>query len=133
MRTIFVTFALALLAAGCGGREPAATNAAADNAIEDAQNRLAALPEGQRNGVFIRAIRDAGQACQHVDSSERVGEYRGNPVWRAHCDEGGSSWTIVVTADGTAQIINDAEARLAGLNMVEPAENEAAAAGQNRQ
>ena len=120
---------LALALAGCGDdAAPPPANDAASNDSVDVAEQLAALPEGQRNGVFIRAIRDAGEECQHVIASSRAGEYQGRPVWSAQCD-GGSSWTIVVTRDGTAQMINDAEARLVGVNQVAPGN---AAADQNR-
>ena len=121
--------ALALAVGGCGDRRAEPANRAEAEATEDVANQLAALSDAQRNAVFIRAIRDAGENCQHVESSARAGEYRGRPVWSAQC-EGGASWTIVVTRDGTAQLINDAEARLVGLNQAAPA-NEAAA--QNKQ
>ena len=121
--------ALALAVGGCGDRRAEPANRVETNATGDVANQLAALPDAQRNAVFIRAIRDAGEDCQHVESSARAGEYQGMPVWSAQC-EGGASWTIVVTRDGSAQLINDAEARLVGLNQAAPA-NEAAA--QNKQ
>ena len=129
MRLIMLGTGLALALAGCGGerRSPEANRAEA-NASVDVANQLAALPDGQRNGVFIRAIRDAGEECQHVESSVRAGEYQGQPVWSAQC-AGGDSWTIVVTRDGTAQLVNESEARLVGVNRTAPA-GEAAA---NRQ
>ena len=135
MRTTRLILGLALLAAGCGGPEPVpvVNNTAESNTIDDAQNQLAALSEGQRNGVFIRAIRDSNQACQHVESSEMIGEYRGFPVWRAHCGDGGNSFTIVIMEGGGVQVVNDAEARLPGFNETAPAENGAAAAAQNAQ
>jgi len=110
---------LGLLLAGCGDQRAEETNRAAAAPSGDAANQLAALPEGQRNGVFIRAIRDAGQECQHVESSVRAGEYEGNPVWSAQC-AGGDSWTIVVTPDGTAQLVNESQARLVGVNQAAP-------------
>jgi hypothetical protein len=130
MRTIVpaAAFGLALALAGCGREEAPPANEAASNTGVDVAEQLAALPDGQRNAVFIRAIRDAGEDCQHVIASSRAGEYQGRPVWSAQCD-GGSSWTIVVTRDGTAQMINDAEARLVGVNQVAPGN---AAADQNR-
>ena len=127
MRTILIGTSLVLALAACGGerRDEAASPPEANDSV-DVANQLAALPEGQRNGVFIRAIRDAGEECQHVIASTRAGEYQGRPVWSAQCD-GGGSWTIVVTRDGTAQLVNDAEARLVGLNQAASA-NQAAAA-----
>ena len=135
MRAIIAT-GLALCLAACGGQPPAATNNAATATTNATENTIAALPEGARNAVFMRAIRDTGgpaaQSCQHVDRSSAAGEYRTYPVWRAHCDDG-SSFTIVLTAPDTAQVINDAEARLAGVNLTEPAAENAAAPEHNGQ
>jgi hypothetical protein len=99
-RSIWSFAAVGLLAA-CGG-EPA-RNAVAPEAGAGVQNQLAGLPEGQRNGVFIRAIRDAGQACQGVESSQRVGGAQGQEVWLATC-VGGGRWTIQVADDGSASV-----------------------------
>jgi hypothetical protein len=130
MRAYIISFGFASLLSACGS-QPAETSAnASGNAAANVANQLASLTEGQRNAVFIRALRDDNQPCQHVDASESLGEYRGFPVWRAHCDNGATNWTIVVTADGTAQIINDAEARLAGLNISDANENGAAPANE---
>ena len=129
MRAILTATGLALALAACGEREAELTNTAEVNESVNVANQLAALPQGQRDAVFLRAIRDAGEDCQHVESSSPAGEYEGNPVWSAQC-EGGASWTIVVTRDGTAQLVNDAEARLVGLNQTAPAN---AAEPQNRQ
>ena len=129
-----ILFAGALLLAGCGGQQADTANNAEPATTEATENAIAALPEGARNAAFIRAIRDTGAAggrCQHVDHSQAAGEYRGRPVWRAHCDDG-SSWTIVVTAPDTVQVIDDAEARLAGVNLTEPEVN-ATAPEQNAQ
>ncbi len=106
----------AVLLAGCREEPASETNVPAAAAGNDFANQVAALPEGQRNGVFIRAIRDAGEDCQHVETSVRAGEYEGNPVWSAQC-EGGTSWSIVVMPDGTAQLVNESEARLVGVNQ----------------
>ena len=109
---------LTLALGGCGDEAAKESNRAGP-VTEDVANRLAELPEGQRNAVFIRAIRDAGEECQFVESSTRAGEYQGNPVWSAQC-EGGGGWTIVVMPDGTAQLVNEAEARLVGVNQTAP-------------
>ena len=100
------------LVACSSGAEPAGTAKMQEDASPAAmQARLEALPEGQRNGVFIRAIRDAGQECQHVERSERAGDHEGLPLWRAWC-EGERSYTIVITQSGIARVIADADARL---------------------
>jgi hypothetical protein len=74
--------------------------------------RLQTLPDGQRDAVFIRAIRDAGLDCQHVAGSAPDADYRGMPVWNVRCD-GGGNWTVVIGNDGIAQILNANQARLA--------------------
>jgi hypothetical protein len=111
--------ALAVLLSACGGGDqapPDAGNAAdAANAAtagpEATQNQLEALPEGARNGVFIRAIRDSGNDCQNVESSTPAGEHQGLPLWRARCVDG-VEWTIVIGNDGSAAVLNPAEAGL---------------------
>ncbi len=113
--------ALAIVLASCEGGAPEAANEMeATNEMvagpEAAGNQLDALPEGQRNGVFIRAIQDAGQECQHVESSSRAGEHQGFPVWTARCT-GGVEWTIVIGNDGVASVLNPAEAELLGGNQ----------------
>ena len=123
MRALIGVAATALALGACGERGGEADDGARANAVENASgdvaNQLAALPDGQRNAVFIRAIRDAGEECQFVESSTRAGEYQGNPVWSAQC-EGGGGWTIVVMPDGTAQLVNESEARLVGVNQAAP-------------
>ena len=112
-----VIAALALAAAACGGSggNQAAPTA---NAPEPAGDRVASLSEGQRNAVFIRAIRDAGLECQHVDRSVAAGTVQTLPVWRATC-QGGAEYSIAITADGTAQILpggNPLDGNQAGAN-----------------
>jgi hypothetical protein len=108
------TLALVAVLAACGdtgsqsGANAQATGAAANAqqaGPDDVQNRVAAMPEAQRNGVFIRAIRDARQDCQHVESSRRAGENGGFPVWTATCD-GGRTFSIVIMNDGSAAVLN---------------------------
>ena len=113
MRSFAILLApLALAACGSGTSAGNATDATVNQArVENAGAQVAALPEGQRNGVFYRAIHDAGQDCQNVESSEPAAPYRGNPVWTATC-RGGGRWTLVITPDGTVQILNAAEAEL---------------------
>ncbi|HET9427403.1 MAG TPA: hypothetical protein VFO69_03500 [Allosphingosinicella sp.] len=107
----FAVLSAGLVLAGCNS---AAVTTQNDSAVESAnamQTRLEALPEAQRNGVFMRAIRDAEGACQHVERSEPVGAHQGLPVWRAYC-QGGATFTIVISRGGAAQVMNDADVRL---------------------
>jgi hypothetical protein len=113
--------ALAMITSACSRNDNAAQNRPVATAnASDAATRLAALSDRQRNAVFIRAIRDAGLECQHVDWSTPSGSYRGMPVWTAACTRN-QVWVIVVGNDGIAQILNPAE----GLLIY----NEAAGAG----
>jgi hypothetical protein len=109
--------ALALALAGCEGGAPEAANEV--NAVvpgpEATENRLETMPEGQRNAVFFRGIQDAGYECQNVVSSEAAGEHQGFPIWTARCING-REWTIVIGNDGTASVLNPAEAQLLGGN-----------------
>lgn len=95
---------LLALMAGCGTSPPTPTNRAEPAAAF--QQRLAAMPEGERNGVFIRAIRDARQDCQHVAVSVPTRSTDGAPVWVAHCT-GGGTYAIAIRDGGIAQVIPD--------------------------
>ncbi|MES2988805.1 MAG: hypothetical protein V4808_12940 [Pseudomonadota bacterium] len=123
MRQLMIVPAFALLLAGCGGRAPEAernvtivnsdaeatvatgNEAAPGNAIA----AVMALNDAQRNGVFYRAIEDAGLTCQKVSSSDRLPDMDGKPMWRANCGgkiaSANTSHMITITPDGTAQII----------------------------
>jgi hypothetical protein len=98
-----VILALALATGACGGSGQNQAGSAA-NGAEPAGSRVAALSEGERNAVFIRALRDAGLECQHVEHSLPAGRIQNLPAWRATC-QGGGEWTIVIAADGSAQIL----------------------------
>lgn len=104
-----VLTALVALTAACGAPQTAQTNS--ETNLASNAERIAAMPDGQRNAVFIRAIRDAGLECQHVAASQPAGIYEGRPVWSAEC-VGGGRWTIVLTESG-AQIIDADQAGLA--------------------
>ena len=98
------TFLLAVAGCGRGGGDNAANGAGpSGNDVASTQTNLSALAPGERDGVFIRAIRDAGQNCQHVDSSSPGPTVQGYPTWTARC-QGGAQYQIAVTANGTAQV-----------------------------
>lgn len=115
MSRISVCLAITLATAGCG---PAATEQEQTGITVpagDEQARLEAMPEAQRDAVFLRAIRDAGRDCQNVEQSTSQGEISGAPAWTATCDNG-SQWVIVIGRDGIAQVTNAAELKAAGGN-----------------
>ncbi|MES2445511.1 MAG: hypothetical protein V4574_22010 [Pseudomonadota bacterium] len=114
-------FALAALAlAGCNpaavnnGAEPA--NAVEENGVASADanattpgnvlETVLAMPERQRNIVFVRALMDAGLKCEGVTHSERLPDMDGKPLWRADCKGGNNSHMITITPDGTANIVS---------------------------
>lgn len=106
--TVAVLAAAAIALAACGDVEPVNEQAVQVPNSAATQTALEDLPEGQRNGVFIRAIRDAGRECQHVESSRQTGEAQGFPIWTARCTDSGE-WNIVIANDGTAQVISASE------------------------
>jgi hypothetical protein len=65
--------------------------------------RLDTMPPGERNAVFIRAIRDARLDCPGVTDSRKLAEIDGRPAWQARCSNGGE-WVIVIGRDGIAQV-----------------------------
>ena len=108
MRQWIAAAALALPLAACeqGAPEAEVTNIEVPDG--GYAERIRTMPEGQRNGVFIRAIRDGGQDCQGVESSAFAGEINGAPAWTAVC-QGGTTWTIAIGKDGIAQVMNTQE------------------------
>lgn len=115
-RILLAGFALVALA-GCNKGTEATGNAAADTAAEsnavidnaDAGNNVTAqviaMNDAQRNVVFIRAILDAGLPCEHVESSQRLPDQDGLPLWRVNC-KGAGSHMITITPDGVAKIVS---------------------------
>jgi hypothetical protein len=112
---VMLAVSAAVALAGCQGdnREDVLANGTAEaNMVVDngdAGNNVAAqviaMNDAQRNVVFIRALLDAGLPCDHVDSSERMPDQDGAPLWRANCG-GQGSHMITITPDGTAKIVS---------------------------
>jgi hypothetical protein len=108
------TLAVLLVLGGCERGAPEEGTTKIQVPEGDYQARLQAMPEGQRNAVFIRALRDAGRDCQGVVSSAFQGEFRGRPTWTARCDDG-VGWVILIGKAGIAEVVNLVEAERAGL------------------
>ena len=109
MRTIAGSM-LILAAAACSGDG----SSTSDNAVaysngtapvaaapSNAQRAVSDLPEGQRNGVLFRAIRDARQACQNVRESLLSETPSAVPVYMATC-ENNAVYAVAIQDDGTA-------------------------------
>ena len=115
MRNIGVAMAAALLLSACGGGEKAANEAAANMAMANVadttnyQEEVLKLVPAQRDGVFLRAVRDAGLNCQEVTQTERRDPIDGNPTWRIYC--GKTPHLITLTRDGTAKITSRTDAK----------------------
>jgi hypothetical protein len=105
--------AFVLMLSACDHADPEAHANRSVGSEDDYPERLEAMPEGQRHAVFIRAIRDAGRECQHVERSIPRGWVNGAPAWIVECD-GGLEWTIIIGKAGIAQVTNSAELKAAG-------------------
>jgi hypothetical protein len=99
MRKTLSAAMLIALAAACGSREQPARQQP-DNQAAEMQARLKALPETSRDAVFIRAIRDGGFDCQHVETSAPIADAS---AWTARCDDG-TPYVIAIGAGGQAQV-----------------------------
>ena len=104
--------ALSLSACGGGSAPPSEQNdAAAMNATGpdglNYQAEVASLPMGQRNGVFIRALRDGGLECQGVTASIPA-EDMGAGAWRVRCTDN-RAHLIKIAPDGNASILSSAK------------------------
>lgn len=101
---IFLTLAAALTLISCrGGDEPAPVTNEQTARATGAIAKVAELNDLQRNGVFLRAIRDTGIACQEVLTSEHIALGNGVMGWRAKC-ENGNAHLIEILDDGTAKV-----------------------------
>jgi hypothetical protein len=80
--------------------------------LDQTQQQVQALPEGQRNGVLFRAIRDARHPCQQVEGSEVVATSNGLPTYFATCEDG-AVYAVAVAGEGTLRVrpVTPAEGR----------------------
>ena len=99
--------ALLLSACGSGGGDSAneAENQvnAAPVRLDETQQRVTNLSEGERNAMLIRAIRDANLPCQHVESSVAATEARTAPAYFATCEDG-AVYAVAIGSDGNATV-----------------------------
>jgi hypothetical protein len=102
IRALSLLVALAPLAACGSAPDKAATNQTADST--DYLKRMAELNENERDGVLLRAIRDADRPCQGVQRSVPAPAVEGGPpAWVATCEDGGE-WLVAVGANGVATV-----------------------------
>jgi hypothetical protein len=101
-RTVPVLFVAALLAGGCHAPDKQASgdaNVTAPPPGSAFAERIEALPEAQRAGVFMRAIADSGFACQKVDSATAHAPIDGRPAWVVGCDHGNDYIALASAGD----------------------------------
>ena len=78
MHKMGVAMTAALLLSACGGGEKAANDTAANTAVANVadttnyQAEVLALPPAARDGVFLRAVRDAGSVAEGERLSARI-------------------------------------------------------------
>lgn len=71
----------------CG---PRTTDDRQNSAVQKQKNQAATvanLPPGQRNGAFLRAIRDAGVPCQDIVKAEVLPQRGETAQWRVECED----------------------------------------------
>lgn len=72
-------------------------------ALTEVQQQVVDLPQQQRFGVFIRAIRDGGAPCQQVIQEIRQPDHQGSPLYAVRCDDG-PRYAIAIDAKGIALV-----------------------------
>lgn len=107
-RRPFAVLALAALAGACHAppQQPAAntTTSAAATPADAFAEKVAALPDAQRQGVFMRAITDAGFLCQKIETQTQHAPIDGHPAWSIGCDHGNNYVALAMPGD-TLQIV----------------------------
>ena len=101
---------VAILALGGCDRGMPANDSTANSATTNYLAQIEALPQGQREGVFLRAIRDSGQECQGVTKSQATETDDGKPAWAATCADG-PTYVLVLGADGVMTVLSPANVR----------------------
>jgi len=109
MRTIGASLLILAMSACSGGT---ANDVAADENVQavantasgsNAQQAVRDLSDGQRNGVLLRAIRDARQPCQNVRESMLSETPGRTPVYMATC-ENNAVYAVAIRDDGNATV-----------------------------
>ena len=99
------TILLPLLLGACGPAAPQNDTAPVPVAEGNYLDQIAALPDGQRDMVLMRAIQDSNVPCQHVTGSAVHAKVRDRPTWVAHCVEG-LDWILILEPGGMIHVVN---------------------------
>jgi hypothetical protein len=103
--TMLFPVLLAIPLGACGRAAPQNDTAPAPVAEGNYLDQIAALPAGQRDVVFMRAIQDSNVPCQHVTGSAAHAKVRDRPTWVAHCVEG-LDWILILEPGGMIHVVN---------------------------
>ena len=98
------TILLPVLLSAC---EPAPQNDTAPAPVAEGNylEEITALPDGQRDMVFMRAIQDSNVPCQHITGSAVHAKVRDRPTWVAHCVDG-RDFILILQPGGLIHVVN---------------------------
>lgn len=104
----FLALALVAGLGACGGAQDSTNDAAVPTAAAagngtDYVQTIRDMPEALRRATFLRAIRDAQQACQQVVDDKAADPVNGNAAWGVRCEDG-RGWLISIAPDGNAKV-----------------------------
>ena len=107
--------ATAAMLAGCtpssDDRNSGSVNAAAAAANgTDYVAEVRKMSPEMRKATFLRAIRDAQQACQQVVAEQDASEADGGAVWTVRCEDQ-RGWMITIARDGNAKVTGPVAAK----------------------
>jgi hypothetical protein len=105
MRIGLIGWSALLALTACGGGGGGGDNVqSGPRPLDAVQNQVVALPEAQLHGVLLRAVRDAGLECQHVESAApQPAASDGSPVYLARCT-GGQAYAVGIGRGGNASV-----------------------------
>lgn len=105
MKHMLSIAAVAALAA-CAPSNEAENNATAAAPADGGTDYVAEVrkmtPE-VRKATFLRAIRDAQQACQQVIAEQDAGQVDGAAAWTVRCEDK-RGWMVTIARDGNAKV-----------------------------
>ena len=102
--TLFGAVLAAVVLAGCQRSQQPATSGNTAMPAADYERQLAALPEASRDGVFMRAITDAGFDCQKVESAATHAPVEGRPAWAVQCEHD-RRYVMLINPGGIVQVV----------------------------
>lgn len=105
MKHMLSIAAVAALAA-CAPSNEAGNNATAAAPADGGTDYVAEVRKMTpkvRKATFLRAIRDAQQACQQVIAEQDAGQVDGAAAWTVRCEDK-RGWMVTIARDGNAKV-----------------------------